>query len=131
MNDTGEIINLLPSQVMAFQLLIYFLIFKLQNIHVEILKFILTMHMENKGKERRIHTNLTIYVVCMLCSNKWNIFLIQRITNGFANLPGIFITFLDKNKTKTKQKFWLKIHYYFQRNLTLPFIHTWNITYSH
>lgn len=47
-NDTGEIANILPSQVMAFQLLIYFLVFKLKNIHVEILMFILTTHLGGK-----------------------------------------------------------------------------------
>lgn len=31
-NDTGEITNILPSQVVAFQLLIDFLVFKLKKI---------------------------------------------------------------------------------------------------
>jgi len=99
MNDTGEITNLLPSQVMAFQLLIYFLIFKLQNINVEMLKFILPTYRGKKEKEWKNHTNLTIYVVCTLRSNNWNIFLIQSIPNGLANFPSIFIKFLDKQNT--------------------------------
>lgn len=99
MNDTREITDLLPSQVMAFQLLIYFLIFKLQNINVEILKFILTTYRKKKEKEWKTHTNLTIYVVCTLRSNNWNIFLIQSISNGLADFPSFFIEFLDKQNT--------------------------------
>lgn len=50
-------------------------------------------------EEWKIRTNLAVYVVCMLGSNKWNVFLIQRIPNGLADFPSIFITFLDKQNT--------------------------------
>lgn len=51
MNDAGEISDILPSQIMAFQLLIYLLIFKLQNKHGEILKFMFTR--DRKIKRRK------------------------------------------------------------------------------
>lgn len=103
MDDAGEVTDVLPSQVMALQLLIDFLVFQLQNTYVENCKFVLAIYREQRA-EWKFPTNLTIYVVRALCSNNWDVFLVQSVANGLADFPGIFIKFLDEPHTSLIKK---------------------------
>lgn len=59
---------------------------------------ILTTYWGGKGKEWEIPPDLAVDLVCMFGSHKWNIFLIQRVSNGLAQFPGLLVMFLDKKK---------------------------------
>lgn len=82
--------------------------------------FILMTYWGEKGEEWEMPADLTVDVVCMFGSHEWNIFLIQSVSNGFAQFPSFLVMFLDKQST---YRFWWK------NPSRFPFIHTWNTEY--